>query len=418
MPRRLLLLALLAFGIAIAYAFYLQPEWEPSRDDQFQYLALARGLAFRAEFTRADAGEPLVPEPLRAPGYPFFLALLCRTVGCGNWVVAIAQALLFAALVPLTHVVARSLMAERLALASAAATALYLPFAYYAALPLSDLLATVLLTAALACAARVHQGGGVGWAVACGAALGWLALARPLYLALPLVLALLFWRPRRDAARPVAGLALAFAALVAPYAAYSLAHFGRPLASSSGVNLWLGYFQGLGDLDAEERVAAAAGARDLEAFMVVTDRRAQAAAFLALDDALRERALRLVAHAPLGWAGRGITVRSIELWAREEPFRVAQAAAAPGWLRVAITAAQLALLAFAAIGAVALLRAHPGGTPTLAVAVLAYVWLLSAVFWTEARHSLPAKPLLLIAAVAGADAVLDRRRAAASRRLS
>lgn len=409
MPRRLFLLALVAFGIAIAYAVYLQPDWEPSRDDQFQYLALARGLADRGELTRAEAGEPFVAEPLRSPGYPVFLALLCRTAGCGNWQVAIAQALLFAALVPLTFAVARGLVAERLALAAAGATALYLPFAYYAALPLSDLLATVLLTAALACAGRV-RGGAMGWAVACGAALGGLALTRPLYVALPLVVALLLPRGRTGAARPVIALALVFAALLAPYAAYSLAHFGRPLASSSGVNLWLGYFQGHGGLDAEERRAADAGAKELEAFAAVSDRRAQAFAFVALDDALRERALGLIARAPLEWAARGLTLRSVELWAREEPLRVADAAASPPALRLALTAAQLALVAFAAIGAAALLRARHEALAALAVGVLLYVWLLSAIFWTEARHSLPAKPLLLVAVVAGVDALLRRGR--------
>ena len=71
----------IAFGMTIAYAAWLQPEWEPIRDDQQQYLALARGLADRGEFTRAVTGEAFIPEPLRAPGYPMLVAALCKTVG-------------------------------------------------------------------------------------------------------------------------------------------------------------------------------------------------------------------------------------------------------------------------------------------------------------------------------------------------
>ena len=67
--------------MTIAYAAWLQPEWEPIRDDQQQYLALARGLADRGEFTRAVTGEAFIPEPLRAPGYPMLVAALCKTVG-------------------------------------------------------------------------------------------------------------------------------------------------------------------------------------------------------------------------------------------------------------------------------------------------------------------------------------------------
>src|SRR5439155_576346 len=83
----------LAIDATAAYAAALGPDPEPRRDDQVQYLALARGLIERGEFTRAGAGEPFVPEPLRFPGYPLLLAAVCRTVGCER-IVAVQAVLL------------------------------------------------------------------------------------------------------------------------------------------------------------------------------------------------------------------------------------------------------------------------------------------------------------------------------------
>jgi len=39
---------------------------------------------------------------------------------------------------------------------------------------------------------------------------------------------------------------------LSPYVAYVERGFGRPVAGSTGAQLWLGYFQGLGSLDAFE----------------------------------------------------------------------------------------------------------------------------------------------------------------------
>ena len=60
--------AVVSFTLTLRYAALLQPQWEPRLDDQQQYLALARGLVERGEFTRAVAGEPFIPETYRLPG--------------------------------------------------------------------------------------------------------------------------------------------------------------------------------------------------------------------------------------------------------------------------------------------------------------------------------------------------------------
>src|SRR5713226_5154737 len=91
-------LAAAGFLLTVAYGAYLAPEWDPIRDDQRQYIALARGIVERGEYTRAVGPEAFVPEPLRFPGYPLFIAPLC-VVGCSHWAITFTQALLVAALV-------------------------------------------------------------------------------------------------------------------------------------------------------------------------------------------------------------------------------------------------------------------------------------------------------------------------------
>src|SRR5438128_1704505 len=100
--RAVLAAAALAFVLVIAYAFWLQPGFEPTSDDQISYFGLARGLVERGEYTRAPVGDAFAPEPLRPPGYPLFLAPLCLG-GCSHWRIAIAQALLHASLVLLAY---------------------------------------------------------------------------------------------------------------------------------------------------------------------------------------------------------------------------------------------------------------------------------------------------------------------------
>src|SRR4051794_14484193 len=133
----MVLAAALAFALTIGYAAAVQPAWEPQHTDQLQYLSLARGFAERGEFTRAAGGEAFFPETYRLPGYPLLLAPLC-VGGCDHWRIAIAQAFLVAALALAAGAIARRVV-PRLATAAAFATALFLPFAYYGAIALSDL---------------------------------------------------------------------------------------------------------------------------------------------------------------------------------------------------------------------------------------------------------------------------------------
>ncbi len=403
MARRIAVPAI-AFGMTIAYGAWLQPEWEPIRDDQQQYLALAHGLADRGEFTRAVAGEPFIPEPLRAPGYPALLAVLCRTVGCGHWPVVIAQALLFAMLVMLVAALAKRTMSPRAALVATVLVAAYPPLAFFAALILSDLFATALIAVA---GYALMSGGTRGMAMT-GLALGLAALTRPFFLLIAIPFAVVAsWRgsvPRRQ----ILALLGTFVLAVAPLFLYSFAVFRRPFTGSSGTQLWLGYFQFRGtDLDTFERSEAEGGAARIKAFVAERDRSKQPAEFLQLDADLGSRAVRLIAHDPLGYAARAMP-RSVELWAGDLPVK--EGIALPVDARAVVLSGELVLLVFGIAGAIVLARRSTSVAGALPLTVIGYVWILSLPLWAEERFSLPAKPFLVVAAVAGAAALMDRRR--------
>lgn len=440
-------LALVSLLLTIGYGSILQPDWESYRDDQVEYLALAHGLLDRGEFTRAAPGESFVPEPLRTPGYPLLRAGVCVVAGCGPWPIAIVQGVLFAALAPLTLLIARRALSERAALAAAIATTAYLPFAYFAAIPLSDLPATTILAAAVYATIRAHEGGSGRWAAAAGALLGALALTRPTFVLLPAALvgagALAGLPVRRSLRRlvlPAVLLLVTYGTVLAPFLAYSYRYFGGPFASSSGTGLWYGYVQGLGGgtaaeltafrtvalasapaddvgragaaigFDPVESVEAAAALREITTFNAVDQRLPQAYAWITLNASLARHATTLIGRDPVGWLVRGVTVRSVELWSGEEPYRVRDALRARPLGRIPFAIVHLWLLAAAIAGAIILLRGR-AREGLFIVAIPAYVWATSFPFVTEARYALPAMPFVLIGAVAAADAFGRRTRA-------
>jgi len=388
--------ATLAFALTLGYAAWIQPEWEPQLNDQFQYLSLARGLVERGEFTRARQGAAFIPETNRLPGYPILVAPTCIG-GCDHWRIAVLQAGLYALLVVASASLARRIVPLRSG-AVAFAVALYVPFAYFGALALSDLAGAMLFTLAVMLWLRSVERASTSTALAAGALFGWAALMRGALLLAPLVFAATLLVRDRGPWR-IALAALAATALVfLPYIAYSEASFGRPYAGNSGAVLWLGVLEGRDEasLDDVERAEVAAARVEIAA-LDAADRDAQPRAWLALDDSLGARARRLIAHDPLGWVARSF-IRSAELWAGERPLK----GGATGDVSAALGAVQLVLFAAALAGAAVLVRRRELASVT-AVLVIAYVWITALPFQTEARYALPAMPFALIAAVAAFD---------------
>src|SRR2546423_4257136 len=145
-------LASVGFLLTLAYGAYLAPEWDPIRDDQQEYLALARGIVATGEYTRATAAEGFVPEPLRLPGYPLFIAPLCVR-GCSMWGITFVQAILVALLIVVVAKFTTTLIGRRGGVIAGGLVALNPSFAFFGAHALSDVLGTVLMVASVAAAA-------------------------------------------------------------------------------------------------------------------------------------------------------------------------------------------------------------------------------------------------------------------------
>ena len=402
----ILAFAAVGFLLTLAYGAYLAPDWDPIRDDQQEYLALARGIVATGEYTRATGTEAFVPEPLRLPGYPIFIAPLCVR-GCSMWGITFVQAIVVAILVVIVAKFAATLIGKRGGVIAGGMVALNPSFAFFGAHALSDVLGTVLMVGSVAAAAMLIPSRRAGGLFA-GVLFAGSVLTRPLFVvALPVtMLAVALRHGLRRTATPLALLVIVFALAVAPYVAYTESAFGRPLVGSSGTQLWMAYFEVRGSLDAMEREQEAAGRAALARFAAISDRAEQSRAWIVLDDELRARAVTLIAHDPWGFAARGV-LRSAVLWTGDVPLRAEHITptTAALWRVGGLT---WFLVGF--LGAVFMVRR---GDPLTALPLLVILatWAVSYPLWAEGRYSLPAQPFVAI----GLAAMLVRLRSPAPR---
>jgi 4-amino-4-deoxy-L-arabinose transferase-like glycosyltransferase len=267
-----LLLLALAPRLALALPFLPAPI---SVDDMFQYDMLARSLAAGNGYrwyARADVAYlqpyleayygftlPADQVPVegyrtvfRAPGYPFFLAGIYAASGLMHRFAAarLAQALLGAALAPLTALLAVRLgIGRRGALLAGGAVALYPILLFYPLALASENLFTVLLLAATILLLAAIDGGRAATAAAAGVMLGLATLTRSTaILFLPLGAAALWARPPAPGAgrrgpRGAIIFSLAACLTVAPWAVRNSLLLGRPafVENSLGYNLFVSY---------------------------------------------------------------------------------------------------------------------------------------------------------------------------------
>ena len=245
-------------------------------DDMFQYDMLARSLAAGHGYrwyaqpdldliqryigiqVPPDYDPRGVPTSFRAPGYPAFLALVYTLSGSGPGRVLaarIAQAVLGAALAPLTWALAREAgCGPRASTGAALAIACFpLLIAYTLALA-SENLFTPLVALALWLLLRARERDRTAGYALAGLALGLAALTRSTIGAFVPLAAVWAWAARpwgsaalrshlRQWAARAAGLTLAFLAVIAPWVARNSRLHGRLtwLETSLGYNLYLGY---------------------------------------------------------------------------------------------------------------------------------------------------------------------------------
>jgi hypothetical protein len=113
--------------------------------------------------------------------------------------------------------------------------------------------------------------------------------------------------------------------------------------------------------------------------------------------------------APFGYVRRRATRGIFVLWAGEVPIRYSQINQVPRWIVIVIWLLQIALVMLASLG---WWRVWHDGHHVLAgilAAPLVYVTAVHLPLLTEARQSLPVKPLLLIFAAIGLQVLLARQ---------
>jgi 4-amino-4-deoxy-L-arabinose transferase-like glycosyltransferase len=434
----LMVIAFVALAHAACFTVYQRPDWDAAWDDQVGYQRLGHILATTGKFTRNPDAQPFVPETIRTPAYPMFVALTYRIAGESHAAVAAAQALLFVLIVLAVYAMTARLATSRVALAAAGFTALFSPIPYYGALVLTEVLSTFFVTLAMWTAVRAVQDRRSRDFILTGVFIGLATLTRPSFAMFPIAivgavtLAALAQRQWRTVL-PWGWMLVAFAIVLAPWLAYNVIYLQRlTLSPAGGIGraTWEASWQGTwpgrvqadltrlveahiddddAALDGLVRQFAIEVAMPAEPMLIYvhqwrdfrriwdtpTDPRERAAKRIEADGEYWRAGLANIARDRAGHVLRRLTVGTFVLWAAEIPIRYTDINNAP-WIVVrAIWLVQVVLVLLAIVGVVML--AHRRGPLVAApiAALLAYITVVHVPLLSEARYSLPAKPTLL-----------------------
>ena len=443
MRRALLVICLVALAHSALYIVYQQPDWDTVWTDQGGYDRLGGGLASTGQFTRYPGSSVFIPEVIRTPGYPLFVAAVYLVFGSGNHMaVAVAQAFVFAGICLLVYVLARRAAGETAAMAAALITSLYSPLPYFGALVLTELWTAFVATAAMVMCLKAAQGQKLRDFVIAGALLTATTMVRPAFVLMPFFIAIavpLLVRSQRST-RAVTGwgvLALTAALALTPWFTYNYVNLGQfTLSPAGGVGrgLWEGAWQGqwpgriqadlinLADTisdraELDQRVNAKAIEtglplepmrryvnewRDIRAIWdAPTDPMERARARVVADQEYLRHAVALMREDPIGHVRRRLTRGLFVLWAAEVPIRHSQINDTPTVVIRAIWIAQVVLLILALWGVVVLSRGGRWLEAVMLSLPIIYVTAVHLPLLCEARQSLPVKPAVLALAAIG-----------------
>ena len=442
--RSLGLVCLIASLHALFFIWYQRPDWNSQWSDQEGYRRLGQVLAATGKFTRFPDAPRFVPEVIRTPVYPLFVALIYRVFGVHQIAVALAQVLVFVGIVLLIFAIARLATAsDRVALAAAAVTAVFPPIPYFGALVMTEVWTTLLFTACMWLVFRARREPSAPRYAALGVLLALTTLSRPVFVLFPFALAGLWFgvfpllgRPRP---RPIDGASMlaAFAVVLMPWFTYNYVTLGRfTLSPAGGVGrgLWEGSWQAawsgriqnelthIGDetpdrAALDDRVRAVATRERLPAAPMLeyvhqwqdirriwndpTDPYERAISRVAADQEYQRVALINLRQQPPAQLAKRLARGLFVLWAGEIPFRYSDINRLPPAVIYACWAIQAALLCAAFAGLLVLARSGRVAEACLLAAPIAYVSAVHFPLLTEARQSLPAQPIvLLLAAIA------------------
>jgi 4-amino-4-deoxy-L-arabinose transferase-like glycosyltransferase len=404
-------LAAVVTGLVLRLAFSTL-YWvdKPLTHDEREYLALARSLTAGRGFTYDAPPTGTAQQFGRAPGYPFFLALIGAGASDHDSApasVKTAQAFVGAFVIWMIAGIARRTAGPGAGVIAAWLAAVYPPLVWIASYVFSEsLYSAVALLAAdtlqRAADSSERQRRCVALALAAGALIGAAILIRPAML-LFLPLGALWLLSRRRVTLAVA-LAVAAAAIVAPWTARNARVHGRVIlvASEGGITFWTGNHalaRGEGDLAANPELKRA----ELEF------RRAHAGlSSEALEPVYYRAAFEWIASNPGRWivllarkafytvvpAGPSYTLHSTRYWA-------------------ASVVSYLTLLAIALGGFGRLWRSAHRPDAVLLLGVSSV--LVSVVFFPQERFRIPViDPVLIIAASAALSAKFVKAAGAAA----
>ena len=443
--KRPALFAICAIALihAALYIAYQRPDWDISWTDQAGYKRLGAVLATTGTFTRYPDAAVFVPEVLRTPGYPAFVAAVYRVAGVGNdLAVTSVQAVAFAVLCVLVYFVGRRVLGERAGLSAAALVALFSPLPYFGALVLTELWTAFVATAAMLQCLRAVQRRGLGDFMLAGVLLSATTLVRPAFFLLPFFLAigmpLLVKREReRPALRLWAALAFAAAITMLPWFSYNYVYLGQfTLSPAGGIGrgLWEGSWQGnwpgklqarltqiagenttRAELDAQVRAVAAESRypddlmrqyvhewRDIRAIWEApVDPVERSRARVLADGKYQEAAIANIRRDPVGHVIRRLRTGTFVLWAAEVPIRFSDINSTPTVVIRGLWLLQAVLIVFAGLGAWHLARSGHWTEAVLLTLPLIYVTGVHLPLLCEARQSLPVKPIMLVLAAIG-----------------
>ena len=453
MPRRAarLLIAAVAIAHAAFFIVYQRPDWATQWTDQNGYLLLGRVLAQTGRFSRFADTPQYVPEAIRTPVYPAFVALVDVLFGESHLAIAIAQGLLFAATCVIVHAVASTIASDAVATAAGLVVALYPPLPYFAALVLTETLTAFLVTAGLALWLRALARDSTALHLAAGVALAAAALTRPTFALLPLFLvgaALLASRaPRRAVWRGSGVLLAAFASGIAPWLVYNAVYFKALTFSPAGgpgrqlfEGAWQVAFPGrveseltsLADavpdraqLDAQVREVAARSQLPAEPMLryvhqhqdialiwtTPTDPWERMLARIAADHEYWRVAVENIRRDPVRHVWRRAIRGTFLMWAAEIPVRYSDINRLAPWTIRAIWLPQAVVMGLAVWGVVVIVGRGARTAGYAMAALVVYVTAVHTPLYSEARYSLPAMPIVLLLATMGT-AAIGRRKSA------
>lgn len=445
MRRPLLVIALVALAHAALYIVYQQGEWRSGAawTDQSGYQRLGASLATTGQFTRYADATVFVPEVIRTPGYPAFVAVVYRLFGVNNdLAVAIAQAFVFVGICWMVAAITRRAAGDRSAIVAGVMTALYSPLPYFGSLILTELWTAFAATAAILVCLRAAQEQRLRDYVIAGALFTATTLVRPAFVLMPFFVAIavpLLVRQQRQARALKGWAALAATAAIAllPWLAYNYVNLGQvTLSPAGGVGrgLWEGSWQGRwsGRLQAEliyfadaiadrqaldARVTEKAAESGLPAGPMLqyvnewrdirdiwntpTDPMERARARVLADREYLRHALANMRADPLGHLRRRLTTGLFVLWAADVPVRYQDINHLPTIAIRAIWLAQVLVILLAIAGAVRLARHGRWLEAVVLTLPMIYVTGVHLPLLCEARQSLPIKPdVIALAAIA------------------